>query len=166
MIIPGITSSVNRTLSAPKGVTMTNPSDYYTSIPTYFEANDSTQEITFLETPGSVQGDQFTIALQGNWGVGFGNTPSTVSITLRSPSNWVAGPASTPKLTFSYQTGPFIFSLSNNLTITFTAANQSQTEEVTWIGGNSNIDFISPEADGEDIGFIIENIVFNPEPTV
>jgi hypothetical protein len=153
--------------TAIKGITMSPPATHYQNIPTYFVTQDEApREIIFVETPGSEQGEAFTILLLGDWGVGFGNTPSSVTITLRSPADWVAGNASTPNLFFSWQDGFIIQPLSEDLTMVFTETNQTITETVNWIGGNADIEYISPIADGVGIGFIIENIIFNSEPDI
>lgn len=140
-----------------KGVTMSPPSDYYTTS-SGFTIDDGIQEMRWV--PFASQGQLSTVPLNGAWYSGF--TPSNVEVTLRSPSNWVAGPASTPAIGF-YLTGKFIDQQTSDFTEQFTAADQEISQTLTWTGGAA--DTLGLVHDGVGIGYHIVNIVFSPEPS-
>lgn len=166
MIIPGIVASrVAEEEAVAKGVTMTPPSSYYPAISTFFVPDDGDQEIVW-QVSGQGDASGFLIFPEGTWATGFGETPTTVTITLRSPAGWTSNPyAEYPEIYFGYQDGFFDTPLHDVFTEKFSSANQTISQELNWTGGATDLEYLVVVSDSSDYGYIIENIVFNPEPT-
>lgn len=166
MVITGIIASrVAEAAQEAKGVTMTPPSSYYPTVSTFFVPDDGEQEIVW-HIDGQSDSQFFNITPEGTWATGFGGTPTTVTITLRSPGDWASNPyAGYPEIEFTYQDGFFSLPMHDTFTEKFSAANQTISQTLNWTGGSADVETLSVSADSAGYGFIIENIVFNPEPT-
>ena len=160
-----------------KGVTMNPTFNFWSagtqpvrgSVSVDFELN----EIFYVdgaELPGEPSG---RVDAETSWSVGYVTTPREVTVTLRSPPDWTAADTP-PNLNFYADTInrlDVLTQLTPDLTIEFTAPDQVVSETLPW-----NADGIAIEDDlffiyfkgmeGEGDGFILENIIFNPEPAV
>jgi hypothetical protein len=166
MILPGITGSrVGESVEVAKGVTLTPPSSYYPTVSTFFVPDDGLQEIVW-QISGQGDSSAFTIAPAGSWATGYGETPTSVTITLRSPAGWTSNPyAAYPEIYFSYEDGFLNLEMHDLFTEKFSAAGQTISQVLNWTGGNADIDNLVVVSDSSNYGYIIENIVFDPEPT-